>query len=43
MPTVRPLFYSLAEINNLVIEKQKVTNKLDVAQKLKDHFKGNNL
>ena len=43
MPAVRPPFYSLAEIDNLAIEKQKVTDKLDVAQKLKDSFRGNNL
>ena len=33
----------LAEIYNLVTEKQKVTDKLDVVQKLKDSFRGNNL
>ena len=38
---VRLAFQTLAEIDNLMVEKQKVKDKLDVTQKLKENFKGN--
>ena len=38
---VRLASQTLAEIENLMTEKQNVKDKLDVTQKLRESFKGN--
>ena len=37
---VRLAFQTLAEIDNLMVEKQKIIDKLNMTQKLKESFKG---